>query len=673
MEPRTSWIGELAVLTRLVSRPELNGCLVRRAIPPPGEAASLTAKGRVRVVIEARGEEAGEGAIALSVKPANLSTTFGAEAEAVRAAGRGKELERLSFAPLHSRASAQARVATGGDSRGCRLTNQACAAALGNQLFVFGGLEPLDVESDEDESDFISERSSELWSYCTLSREWSLRWAKRRGRGRFAVGPEACADDAALLPWRAGGEELLLLYDPNAAANYQPDPDGDIGPFWPRIPLDTRDMPWIYVVRTGMWQRIRTCGPVNAHNVPTGGEAARGPSGFFAGEQLPAPDPHAHPDDSDEEPEAGKRARHCSGAVALLPAAGAAPARLFVWGGVYWGPGDGQPDEARTALFQLTFEGDAAAFAHNPDAFLSTEASGQQSVLADAGFREDWFDCATGLPTPQAAAAAGRTELTGSWCRLRQTGEFPRVRHNHTMTALGSNHLLLLGGDTTATGGDDPDRGYDSLPSAPSPQVFAMRSFCLATGEWALVAGAAEQIGPTSNHLAFALPPSAAARWCARSLLRQFATFSMACNRMASAGGLHVNSAIRRHVMAMLTGERWGLRMAGRLLVVRRYDDIYRHEEDPQDTAVMCYDFFDAAWRTLATANRDVDWHDRGDPLIGGRAAGVPFAMEGWPNAGVTETAHERYGWLEQRLLLHGKVEDRQRGAAVFLSTPIPD
>jgi hypothetical protein len=47
--------------------------------------------------------------------------------------------------------------------------------------------------------------------------------------------------------------------------------------------------------------------------------------------------------------------------------------------------------------------------------------------------------------------------------------------------------------------------------------------------------------------------------------------------------------------------------------------------------------------------------------------------MEGWPNAGVTETAHERYGWLEQRLLLHGKVEDRQRGAAVFLSTPIPD
>ena len=108
MEPRTSWIGELAVLTRLVSRPELNGCLVRRAIPPPGEAASLTAKGRVRVVIEARGEEAGEGATALSVKPANLSTTFGAEAEAVRAAGRGKELERLSFAPLHSRASAQA-------------------------------------------------------------------------------------------------------------------------------------------------------------------------------------------------------------------------------------------------------------------------------------------------------------------------------------------------------------------------------------------------------------------------------------------------------------------------------------------------------------------------------------------------------------------------------------
>ena len=41
---------------------------------------------------------------------------------------------------------------------------QACSATLGDQFFVFGGMEPPDVDTDEDEDDFWSAENMCLWS-----------------------------------------------------------------------------------------------------------------------------------------------------------------------------------------------------------------------------------------------------------------------------------------------------------------------------------------------------------------------------------------------------------------------------------------------------------------------------------------------------------------------------
>eukprot|EP01051_Picozoa_sp_SAG22_P000789 SAG22_NODE_25_length_30107_cov_28.456412_10_plen_144_part_00 len=106
--------------------------------------------------------------------------------------------------------------------------------------------------------DWCMQAVDELWSYCPTEQQWTLRWTTRfplRQFPRAAVGPRPTRDNAALLPWLAGGEQMLLLYNPDCNSGYSPDADGDIGGYWPHIPLDLRDMPWVYVVRTGVWQR----------------------------------------------------------------------------------------------------------------------------------------------------------------------------------------------------------------------------------------------------------------------------------------------------------------------------------------------------------------------------------------------------------------------------------
>lgn len=236
------------------------------------------------------------------------------------------------------------------------------------------------------------------------------------------MGPGPCCDNAALLPWLAGTEQMLLLYNPDCNSNYSPDPDGDIGGYWPDIPPDLRDMPWVYVVRTGVWQRcahsthphaacalkphrgearslyltltpcvarirsINTSGPLNAYGIPIarqpGGPGVFSPSSHFCGEQLPE-----ECSDSEEElarqshpgyDRVAHRTRNCGGAVAIIPGHAAGDdTRVFVWSGMHWGPTE-QPaggggvssdhwDLARTGLFELSLQGDAQAFARNPD------------------------------------------------------------------------------------------------------------------------------------------------------------------------------------------------------------------------------------------------------------------------------------------------------------------
>ena len=549
---------------------------------------------------------------------------------------------------------------------------QACSATIGDQFFVFGGMEPPDVDSDEDEDDFMPAENMCLWSFSTVRNEWEVRWAKQPGMGRFSVGPsDWTSDGAALLPWRSEGESFLILYAPNAASNYlHRDPDGDVSEDWPNMRLDTRDMPWIFVLRTGLWQRLRTCGPLNQHGVPTGGETTRGPSGFFAGKQL---------DDvgRDRGEPAHYRRRHCTGAATLLAGEGGAPTRLFVWGGVYWSADEAsaKPDTAQTALFQLTISGDAARFAQSPDGQVRVNARSHSGELGPMQITDEvgsveWFDAETGLR--KEGCGPQDVELTCGWTRLKQTGELPSVRQHHTLSAV-AGHLVLLGGDAVGDDYSEHHQGHAVVSSSDPDyavggpllqEPLGLRTYCLETGSWSSVTGG---LPPISNHTAFALPRSKAVDWQAQTLRQDYNVFSLACNRLSEHGALpHISQEVRRHVFSAMAGEDWSLRSSGRLLVVRRSDDIYRHDPPPEDTAVMMYDFFTASWHTLARARpTDEGW-------AGGIPGGLqPFGLLEPMNVGLVECETRNYGWPELRLLLHVGSGDRN-GNAVVLSGAIP-
>ena len=133
-------------------------------------------------------------------------------------------------------------------------------------LWVFGGLEPVVCDSDEDESDFMQNESNELWAYCTPIVDsdvsppgaWRLAWRDGLGEGpgqdpRLALGPTPCCHNAELLTWWVDGRQVLLLYNPDEQlARAEHDSS---------FPAQALDRLWIYDIAQGLWTVMRTVGP----------------------------------------------------------------------------------------------------------------------------------------------------------------------------------------------------------------------------------------------------------------------------------------------------------------------------------------------------------------------------------------------------------------------------
>eukprot|EP01051_Picozoa_sp_SAG22_P000791 SAG22_NODE_25_length_30107_cov_28.456412_12_plen_186_part_00 len=155
--------------------------------------------------------------------------------------------------------------------------------------------------------------------------------------------------------------------------------------------------------------------------------------------------------------------------------------------------------------------------------------------------------------------------------------------------------------------------------------------------------------------------------------------FSLHCNRMASTGGPHIDVELRARIWRCI---RPAGRPHGRLLVVRRYDDIFRHDPTPND-AVLLFEFNpydpldfvsskESDRPTLPTGCRMLAERADADYGLTPPCSVSPDGMmEGWVNCGVVDTVSAQ-GWREQRLLLQGKLNGRRRRHAIFWS-PIPN
>lgn len=152
--------------------------------------------------------------------------------------------------------------------------------------------------------------------------------------------------------------------------------------------------------------------------------------------------------------------------------------------------------------------------------------------------------------------------------------------------------------------------------------------------------------------------------------------FSLHCNRQAaSSGGAYIGLQLRARIWRYIQPEG---RPRGRLLVVRRYDDIYRHHQPAPMDAVLLYEFetpreyplYDQVGPNCRVLAEQDERHDHGEhPGAGIAPDGL---SEGWANCGVADVVNS-HGWREHRLLLHGKLKGQRRRHACFRSSPIPD
>ena len=126
----------------------------------------------------------------------------------------------------------------------------------------------------------------------------------------------------------------------------------------------------------------------------------------------------------------------------------------------------------------------------------------------------------------------------------------------------------------------------------------------------------------------------------------------------AGVGAAFLSTELCRKVWDALLPERWALRSCGQLLVLRRYDDIYRHAsaEQTPPSNLMVWDCWEERWACgscmcdfpIPQLSEDLSW--------------------GYPNAGVVSDVHPDFGFAEHRLLVHAKVGDT---SCVYRSSPL--
>mmetsp|Transcript_17751 Transcript_17751/g.35439 ORF Transcript_17751/g.35439 Transcript_17751/m.35439 type:complete len:582 (+) Transcript_17751:314-2059(+) len=294
-----------------------------------------------------------------------------------------------------------------------------CSCYSSKKLFVFGGLEetPYDAEEEADDDDENPGESyvGTLHSYDTETKKWTMHWQPglpsrasddgmalthfpRDVRADFSVGPpwKEMASSGILLHWGdvTSGEDLLVFY---CSPPIRPSPDIPLHElsFDPSYGEDYVDCVWIFrfpqsgsAWKFGYWVKVPTAGSK--------------PSTYLAGKQQ-----GSWPDRSTRTVRADifldDSTQHRSGV------------KICMWGGMYWPPEldkdnvvqDAQSSIAMCGMFQL----------HIPETHLGITPASE------------------GRDSPQ-------------WLLLPQKGKIqPRVRHNHSLTRVGRD-LVVLGGES---------------------------------------------------------------------------------------------------------------------------------------------------------------------------------------------------------------------------------
>jgi hypothetical protein len=462
------------------------------------------------------------------------------------------------------------------------------------KLYVFGGTEEM---GDDDHSDVGTAPTGELLSFDYNTRVWAMHW--RPDLPQTWEGSPQC-DFSVGPPWRerAGSGALLPWRDPVTGREvllfYSSPPE--------RVVREGDEgMPRSFDVNGGeedvdcIWV-FRMPGLRGIEDIGYWVKvptAGSKPTSFLSAEQL------NHYD----------TARDCR--AVLLPDSNGDGVRLIFWGGHYWSPSSDDGKEAALAsvamngLFEL----------HIPASHLDVISAGDD------------------VPPPR-------------WSLLPQNGTTrPMVRHDHTFSQVGRD-LVVIGGEAV--------QGQPAqLPHIVGTDLdLGNYAYNLDTKEWrrlhfAPFGTASKPLECISDHLAFPLPLDALSLEMLRSCREALLTAIMCCR---STGLLPSDRDIWRTVWSYLAPAG-----RGQVLVVRQYDDIYRHasEEEEFDNPVMIYDLFNMDVRPLSTFSSShngrspKDVTTRGRPLLG--------LGTHWFNAAIYSEPSKSESL---RLLIHGRVTD---------------
>lgn len=160
------------------------------------------------------------------------------------------------------------------------------------------------------------------------------------------------------------------------------------------------------------------------------------------------------------------------------------------------------------------------------------------------GRADQLFDAKTGLRR-KLDESDTYAHLAGKWRLLPQSGACPQIRHEHTMTALGRTHLVVLGGEAVGEDFRDGHQGHVLDGNVDNVPVLGMSVYHIASGRWtdcsaggaggagwrgpsllgvevtSRFAGVSAQQGvvPISNHRTFELPPTLTVRLAIDSMI----------------------------------------------------------------------------------------------------------------------------------------------------------
>jgi hypothetical protein len=526
-------------------------------------------------------------------------------------------------------------------------------------MYVFGGLQNEGIESDEfDDLPDMPEHVSTMWSYQFATGTWRPHWWEGLPcPSEFAGSPLPLGFDPSNGPKaELTTQGALLSYTDTELKQTLSDIElcrgyslSDIQIFWasrnamsrpcdnpytsPRPYHDTElDAVWIFrnpnlqeFDHIGYWVKVPTVG--------------QKPSSFLKGHQL----------------RRDRGNRHSGNCTVLIPDKDGDGVRVITWGGLYW-TGE-HTDTTLTVAEQERAARANVAMNGMFELHISKEHLKTANVYLHA--LEDASSCSPRERlegTDMGHTVESTPPLPPQWSLLPQHGsDRPMVRHNHTMTVVGRD-LIVIGGE--AVHGMPPQEpAFVGTSEQLGNFAFNLDSFRWRRLKFTpLRADHHEEC--ISSHLAFALPISELQKeqlHASREALLAAALCFRACG-----GGVQINCQhIWRDVWSFLVAPG-----RGRLLGIRQFDDIHRHEDEahPLDNLVVLFDLLTLEWYPLSTAksmahnarHKD-DWANKA-PLNG---------MDGghWINASTFNDPES--GAL--RLLAHGKLSTKK-----IIGTPHP-